>query len=272
MAKLNNISPVIKWAGGKRWLIHQHSDLFPHDYTRLVEPFLGGASIFLKFAPSKSLLADINSELITTYKAIKDDWISIVKGLKEHQKLHCKDHYYNVRTQTHTDPVKIAVRFLYLNRTCWNGLYRVNKNGMFNVPIGTKTKVILPTDDFEALSKRLRKGTELINQDFRKTLKMVNPSDFVYIDPPYIVNHNKNGFLKYNESIFCWDDQLELRNAVDDVATLGAKVIVSQANHHSVRKLYRQIGTTMVIRRNSMIASNSQHRKKVEELLISINC
>jgi len=269
---VNSLTPVIKWAGGKRWLISKHGDLFPREYDRLVEPFLGGASIFLKLSPKKALLADLNPDLITTYKAIKNDWKSIKNGLEKHQGLHGKEHYYEVRSQVPTDPIQIAIRFLYLNRTCWNGLYRVNMKGFFNVPIGTKTKVLLPTDDFEVFSKRLKKGIRLINQDYSKTLKQIKPNDFVYVDPPYTVNHNHNGFLKYNESIFSWNDQLKLRDAVDNAASLGAKIIVSQANHKSIRDLYQDIGVSRVINRHSVIASSSKHRKNVEELLVSINC
>lgn len=272
MAVLSNLSPIVKWAGGKRWLINNHGDLFPHEYNRLVEPFLGGASVFLKLTPPKALLADLNSELITTYKAIKNDWKAVKAGLQKHQSLHDSEHYYHIRSLAPTDPIEVAIRFLYLNRTCFNGLYRVNLKGFFNVPIGTKTKVILPTDDFEAFSKMLKKGVRLVNQDYSKTLNQVKPDDFVYIDPPYTVNHNHNGFLKYNESIFSWEDQLKLRDAVDNIASLGAKIIVSQANHQSIRELYEDIGVSRIINRHSIIASNSKHRKSVEELLVSINC
>lgn len=269
---MNSFPPVVKWAGGKRWLISQYGDLFPTEYDRLVEPFLGGASIFLKLIPQSALLADLNSDLITTYKAIRDDWKAVEEGLRKHQPLHGKEHYYEVREENPTDPVSIAVRFLYLNRTCWNGLYRVNKNGFFNVPIGTKTNVMLPSDDFESFSKRLKTKVKLVSQSYEKTLKMVKRDDFVYIDPPYTVNHNKNGFLKYNESIFSWEDQLKLREAVENVALLGAKVIISQAHHHSIEELYQDIGASRVINRRSTIAASSKHRKSVEELLVSVNC
>lgn len=269
---MNNVSPIVKWAGGKRWLISQHRDFFPTEYDRLVEPFLGGASVFLKLAPQNALLADLNSELITTYQAIRDDWKAVEDGLKKHQISHDKEHYYEIRAENPVGCIDVAVRFLYLNRTCWNGLYRVNKKGFFNVPIGTKTNVILPSDDFESFSKRLKKKVRLVSQSYEKTLKSVKPNDFVYIDPPYTVNHNKNGFLKYNESIFSWDDQLKLREAIENVALLGAKVIISQAKHHSIEELYQDIGVSRVINRCSIIASSSKHRKSVEELLVSVNC
>lgn len=269
---MNSLCPVVKWAGGKRWLVGQHTNYFPTKYDRLVEPFLGGASVFLKLAPKKALLADLNSDLITTYKGIRDNWSAIEKGLKRHQLLHSKDHYYEVRGQAPTNPIEIAIRFLYLNRTCWNGLYRVNKKGIFNVPIGTKTNVLLPSDDFASFSVRLKKGVRLISQSYKQTLQMVKKTDFVYIDPPYTVNHNQNGFLKYNESIFSWEDQLKLREAVENVALLGAKIIISQANHPSIEELYQDIGSSRVVTRHSVIGPRKEHRKNIEELLLSVNC
>lgn len=267
---MNSIVPVVKWAGGKRWLVARHQELFPSSYDRLVEPFLGGASVFLKLLPKKAFLSDLNAELITTYKAIRDDWESVQNGLIYHQNKHDKDHYYQVRSEIPNDPMSTAIRFLYLNRTCWNGLYRVNKKGVFNVPIGTKSKVILATDDFESLSKVL-KDVNLVAQDYMATLKQVRSGDFVYIDPPYTVNHNKNGFLKYNESIFAWADQVQLREEIENVAMKGAKIIVSQANHESIRDLYKGIGTSQVVNRASVLASQKKFRKNVEELLIVVN-
>ncbi|MBE8232660.1 MAG: Dam family site-specific DNA-(adenine-N6)-methyltransferase [Endozoicomonadaceae bacterium] len=270
MDKVTSIVPVVKWAGGKRWLVTRHQELFPTNCERLVEPFLGGASIFLKLLPKKAFLSDLNPELITTYKAIRDDWQSVQNGLINHHNKHNKDHYYQVRSETPTDSISTAIRFLYLNRTCWNGLYRVNKKGIFNVPIGTKTKVLLPTDDFESLAKVLKKAN-LVAQDYRITLKQVRRNDFVYIDPPYTVNHNKNGFLKYNESIFAWTDQVQLREEIENAAMKGAKIIVSQANHESIRDLYKDIGTSQVLNRASVLAPRKEFRKSVEELLIFVN-
>jgi len=268
---MTKLLPIVKWAGGKRWLIRNYPEFFPSDLSRLVEPFVGGASVFLNLNPKEALLSDMNDELITTYRAIRDNWKEIEDGLQFHQNLHSNEHYYDVRKENPVDPISVAIRFLYLNRTCWNGLYRVNKKGIFNVPIGTKTKVLLPTDNFEELSKRLRRKVTLKAQDFRKTIGSVKVKDFLYIDPPYTVNHYNNGFLKYNESIFSWEDQLTLRDQVEYAASTGAKILISQANHESIRELYQDIGDSYIVTRSSVLAAKSEHRKKVEELLIVIN-
>jgi len=269
---INNILPIVKWAGGKRWLVTKYKHIFPNKFNRLVEPFLGGASVFLAITPQKALLADINHELITTYIAIRDNWQLVLEGLKNHQKFHDENYYYHVRSESPENPIDIATRFLYLNRTCWNGLYRVNKRGEFNVPIGTKTKVLLPSDNFEALSQVLKKEVTLASQSFKDTLQQVQKDDFVYVDPPYTVNHNKNGFLKYNESIFAWNDQILLRNEIENIALKGSKIIISQSNHQSIRELYKNFGQNNVLNRHSVLSAKSEFRKNVQELIITINC
>jgi len=269
---MKKLIPIVKWAGGKRWLTKRHSVIFPDSYSRLIEPFVGGASVFLALQPKNAILADVNDELIITYRVIRDNWEVVLKGLEYHGRMHSKEHYYATRDATPTNPTDIAIRFLYLNRTCWNGLYRVNKKGKFNVPIGTKTSVLLDTDDFEQLSEALQGDISILNQDYSKTMDQVERDDFVYIDPPYTVNHNKNGFLKYNEKIFSWKDQLLLRDKVDDAARLGAKIIISQASHESITELYQSIGLIQKVTRSSILAGDSRYRKKVEELIIQINC
>jgi len=272
LEEIKNISPIVKWAGGKRWLVTKYKHIFPSVFNRLVEPFLGGASVFLALAPQKALLADINFELITTYIAIRDNWQLVFEGIKNHQKVHDKEHFYHVRSESPNNPIDIATRFLYLNRTCWNGLYRVNKKGEFNVPIGTKTKVLLPSDNFEALSQILKKEVKLATQSFKDTLQQVQKDDFVYVDPPYTVNHDKNGFLKYNESIFAWKDQILLRNEIENIALKGSKIIISQSNHQSIRELYKDFGRNIVLNRHSVLSAKRESRKNVQELIISINC
>lgn len=261
------LTPFLKWAGGKRWLVANYGNLFPRDFGRYVEPFLGGGSVFFYLQPENSFLTDANERLIETYTEIRDDWGGVYDLLQRHQWLHSKEHYYHERKRCHRSPVQRAAQFIYLNRTCWNGLYRVNIKGFFNVPIGTKSSVLLNTDNFSAISYTL-KNTDLIAQDFAATMADLGEGDFLYVDPPYTVNHKYNGFLKYNERIFSWQDQIRLRDCVVRSFNNGAKIAVSNADHESIRELYAGVGEFVSLRRSSLIAGSSERRGSVHELLI----
>ena len=163
------MKPFIKWAGGKRWLLENPSFALPGFTGRYIEPFLGGGAIFFHVKPRASILSDVNARLITTYKAIRDEWHLVQSSLEAFQARHSKDFYYAERKGEHEAPHLRAAQFLYLNRTCFNGLYRENLRGEFNVPIGTKTQVILPDDDFETASRLLAKA-DLRVSDFEAVL------------------------------------------------------------------------------------------------------
>jgi DNA adenine methylase len=160
-----------------------------------------------------------------------------------------------------------AARFIYLNRTCWNGLYRVNKKGEFNVPIGTKSSVILEGDDFELVSKALKSAT-ITTCDFETTIDKAGRGDFIFIDPPYTVKHNLNGFIKYNENIFSWQDQVRLKKSISDAVEKGAFVLVTNANHKSIKELYKGSGEMIALNRASVIAGKSEARGTYSELAI----
>ena len=181
---------------------------------------------------------------------------------------HSKTYYYDLRAQSLKNPVKRAAQFLYLNRTCWNGLYRENKKGQFNVPIGTKQTVIFDTDDFFAWSEALQ-GAELIHQDFEEALDIAEAGDFVFVDPPYTVRHNMNGFAKYNQNIFAWDDQLRLRQALERASIRGVYFAMTNADHKSIRDLYKGFGRHVQLDRHSVIAGSSIYRSKCTELLVT---
>ncbi len=259
----------IKWAGGKRWFVKNHMHLFPgqNEYKKYLEPFLGGGSVYFNLEPSKAILNDINSELITTYKTIKNDWEIVKNELSRLNELHNESLYYSIRNSNPTNEIDVAIRFLYLNRTCWNGLYRVNKMNQFNVPIGTKSKVILESDNFIKASEIL-KNAELFNLDFEKIISKAVKDDFLFIDPPYTVKHNLNGFIKYNEKLFTWDDQIRLRNAVVKAINRNVKVLVLNADHESIRELYTQVGEQFSLSRASVIAGNKEKRGTYSELAI----
>ena len=262
------IAPFLKWAGGKRWLARKRQTLFDTDYKRYIEPFLGGASMFFALRPSNSILADCNERLIETYVEVRKDPEGIVSALQRYQKVHSEDFYYSERKREYPDSAsKRAAQLIYLNRTCWNGLYRVNRRGAFNVPRGTKSCIILVTDDFGAVAGALE-GADLSAQDFETTLSTAGEGDLVYVDPPYTVKHNHNGFLKYNEKIFSWDDQVRLKIAVAAAVERGAKVAVSNADNVAVRELYLGLGQVETLRRKSAISGKAEHRGQIDELLI----
>lgn len=269
-ASTKSFPPFLKWAGGKRWLVANHADLLNKRFNRYIEPFLGGGAVFFHLRPGNAILADANSDLIDCYIALRDQPASVWRALRRHQRNHCHDYYYDERIRRRSALAERAAQFIYLNRTCWNGLYRVNLRGEFNVPIGTKDSVILDTDDFDAISKSLR-GVELRSQDFETTISRAEYGDFLFVDPPYTVNHNNNGFLKYNESIFSWGDQQRLRNALDGAKARGTQILLLNANHPSVQKLFDGLGTKVTLRRNSVLSGDPTFRGKTNELAIVVN-
>ncbi len=260
-------SPFLKWAGGKRWLVEKHSHLLNIEHERYIEPFVGSGAVFFSLLPHSAILCDKNEKLIEVYEAIKSDWKKVADLLRAHHKNHSSEYYYQTRRKRLRTPETRAAQFIYLNRTCWNGLYRVNKKGEFNVPIGTKQNVVLSTDDFEKIALCL-KNVELLSGDFEIALEKAGQGDFVFIDPPYTVKHNYNGFLKYNESIFSWEDQVRLRDAVELAVSRGAKVLVTNACHDSIKRLYENLGEISTLNRASIIAGKSSARGRYEEVVI----
>lgn len=261
------LAPFLKWAGGKRWFANRCLHMIPEAYDRYIEPFLGSGAMYFALKPRCALLADLNADLIECYQAIRTSPLAIVAHLTRHHALHCEAHYYATRAVKPTDPIERAAWLIYLNRTCWNGLYRVNRRNEFNVPIGTKTNVIMPNDDFSSMSEMLLPAV-IRNQDFETTLDAAESGDFVFVDPPYTVKHNLNGFLKYNDKIFTWADQMRLRDSVVRAAGRGAKVLVTNANHQSIREIYAGVGLQTVVQRASVLSGSAAHRVRTEELTI----
>ena len=263
------LHPFIKWAGGKRWLVQGKQIKFPQFDGRYIEPFLGGGAIFFHLTPPCAILSDLNPRLIETYKAIRDTWPDVVAELRQHQKLHCKKHYYEERDRVHKDLVLKAAQFLYLNRTCFNGLYRENLLGKFNVPIGTKTSVLLPDDNFE-LASQILKRAELKSCDFEETIERAGSGDLVFVDPPYTTAHNLNGFVKYNQTIFSWEDQLRLKSCIVAAKERGAQILLTNAHHRSIIELYKDVGVPQVVSRVSLISGKSQARTHTSEVVYTI--
>lgn len=260
--------PFLKWPGGKRWFISDYAEVLPISFNHYFEPFLGGGSVFFHLLPEAAILADTNEELITAYRTIRDDWKQVAATLHEYHRMHDVEHYYRLRDSHPTSTVGQAARMIYLNRTCFNGIYRVSHKGRFNVPIGTKTSVVLPTDDFEAIANRLATA-ELLVSDFEPVIDEAGKGDFVFADPPYTVNHNNNGFIKYNEKLFSWEDQKRLAAALARARDRGVMIVATNADHHSVRRLYWRYGFSLnTVERFSSISCTIDSRKQFKEIII----
>ena len=225
--------------------------------------------MFFHLRPQVSVLSDLNSRLIETYRAIREDPLPVQGYLREHHERHCKGHYYEVRGTEFARQSERAAQFLYLNRTCWNGLYRENLAGKFNVPIGTKSLVYDPDEDLLAVSSQL-KCADIVCCDFEATMDKAGEGDFVFCDPPYTTAHNMNGFVKYNQRIFSWDDQIRLRDAATRAMERGATVIITNADHPSLHTLYGDAGKINVVERSSVISGASKGRRMTSEILVSL--
>ncbi len=262
-----DVLPFLKWAGGKRWLVNNVPDLFPEDFAGYYEPFLGSGAVFFRLNPREAVLNDSNSDLIDAYIQIRDNWAAVFDALRSYHKKHSKDFYYRMRAYKPRLPHLRAARFIYLNRTCWNGLYRVNLTGEFNVPVGSKKNVILDTDDFEKVSACLN-GVEIVCSDFESVIERSTVNDFLFVDPPYTVMHNNNGFIKYNEKIFSWDDQLRLKDALSRASDRGVKIMMTNAKHDSIIDLYNGFGELVGVDRDSMISGKKSSRGKYSEIIV----
>lgn len=260
--------PVLRWAGGKNWLIkHLQLEIKSLNYKNYHEPFFGGGSIFFSMIDSKkAFLSDSNAELINFYKVLKSSQKELLDKISSFPQN--KNFYYKIRSESFDEKVMRAARFLYLNKTCFNGLYRVNSSGLFNVPYGNKKfDLNLLSNNCYKASQKLKKA-ELSKIDFQDALKKVNKGDLVFFDPPYTVTHNKNGFISYNEKIFSFSDQVKLANILDEVDRKGAFFILTNANHEVIKGLYSKKYKINSLSRRSLIGGKNAIRGTYSEILV----
>ncbi|MBX3561167.1 MAG: Dam family site-specific DNA-(adenine-N6)-methyltransferase [Sphingomonas sp.] len=259
--------PFLRWAGGKRWLASTGSVRFPKA-RRYVEPFLGGGAIFFSQDASGAVLSDLNPYLINAYRWMRDDPSHLCEALQKHFDLHDSDYYYSVRGQLGFVSLDDAAAMIYLNRACFNGLFRVNLAGKFNVPIGTKLYELRDRQEFTAWSEKL-KTAEIIVEDFETVIDRCEDGDFVFLDPPYTVKHNGNGFIEYNEKIFSWDDQVRLAACLSRASDRGVEFLLTNGDHDNVRALYSDRYTLVSQERGSEMAGKAAHRGQTTELLVA---
>ncbi len=261
------MQPFLKWPGGKRWLAAQNN-LIPERFNHYYEPFLGSGAIFFSILPANSTISDINQELINLYIIMRDQPTQLQGVMRRHQEMHSEEHYYSVRNHVPDDVVERAGRMLYLNRTCYNGMYRENRRGMFNVPIGTKTNCVYDIDQFEDYSNALR-NAKLLSCDFAMVIDRAGEGDFVFVDPPYTTSTG-SGFIKYNQSLFTWSDQTRLLAVLNRARERGAIILLTNANCQEIKEQYENCGFhTRTLSRKSTISGQAKSRRMIEELVIT---
>jgi DNA adenine methylase len=258
------LPPLIKWAGGKRRLLHDIAEMVPARFSRYYEPFLGGGAVFFSLLPPAATLSDTNGELIEMYTQVRDCPEEVLSRLRRMP--NSGQDYYRIRSMKPRTSAGKAARFIYLCTLSFNGIYRQNLKGEFNVPYGYKTH-LNPCDALvlEKISGSLQ-GKTLLEGDFEEATSTAQEGDFVYFDPPYTVAHGNNGFIKYNAKIFSWADQKRLASVASRLKKAGCSVLVSNADHSSIRELYSDF-QTHVIERHSVMAASSEFRRPVRECL-----
>jgi DNA adenine methylase len=259
-------SAFLRWAGSKRQLLPTITRHVPADAIRYIEPFAGSACLFFSLAPRRAILADINTELVATYRAVRrspDEVSEQLKGLRRSKRTYLKMRSLRPNRLT---PAERAARFIYLNRFCFNGLYRTNRKGEFNVPYGASGTGRLPdAETLRACSQALRRVT-LLTGDFEAVLQRVEPGDFVYMDPPYAVN-TRRVFNEYHRDSFSADDVIRVRRGMEQLTRKGVSFVVSYAESPEAEMLRQGFNFEIVsVRRN--IAGFASERKYSREILI----
>lgn len=272
--------PFVKWAGGKRQLISQMKNFFPNNFNNYIEPFVGGGAVFFYLyknnrIKNRAILIDINKDLINCYEVIKNQVESLIEELKIHEKYkHNKKYYYKIRAwdrdsrkyNTLSD-IKKAARILYMNRVCFNGLYRVNSKGQFNVPFGRyKNPNICDEENLRAVSKAL-KNVELVHGSFKECLKYSEENDFIYFDPPYHPISESSSFTSYTKEDFQKQSQIELKKLFQKLNKKNCHLILSNSYTDFIKNLYKDY-SLKILKAKRAINSNGDSRGKIKEILI----
>ncbi len=268
--------PFLKWAGGKRQLLGAFASRYPASFNHYFEPFVGAGAVFFELVTQGRIgagatLSDINAELIECYRVVRDDVDALLVLLAAHQEAHQRDakaHYYAVRAEVPSDPVARAARFLYLNRTCFNGLYRVNARGQFNVPLGRYENPLIFDPDRLIPASRALQGVRIEACDFSRWLDEARPGDFFYLDPPYVPVSRTANFTSYAKQGFGLEDQQRLASFVRALVGRGCHVMLSNSDTPVVRELYEGLHIERVWARRA-INSKTSRRGAVAEVIIA---
>lgn len=274
MSKNILLSPILKWVGGKRQLLNNIMPLVPTRGT-YVEPFLGGGAVLFAHQPKKAIVNDYNFELMNVYQVVKNNPEQLIQLLQIHCANNSEDYFYEIReldrTEEYTELSQIekAARILYLNKTCFNGLYRVNSSGYFNSPYGKyKNPNIVNAPVIRAMSKYFNENEiTLLQGDYKEVLKKAKKGNFVYLDPPYMPISSSANFTGYTENGFGYKQQEELKQECDKLKNKGIRFVQSNSDCPEIRQLYKDY-TIRTVQAKRVINSNSAKRGEINEVLI----
>ena len=270
--------PFVKWVGGKRQLLKQFRDLGlypPENFDPITntyfEPFVGGGAVFFDLLPETAYLSDLNNELVVTYNVIKNDVENLIKSLKKHKV--DKEYFLKIRAQ---NPEKLsdlntASRFIYLNRTCFNGMYRVNSKGGFNVPFGKYNNPLICDESNLRKASKALKNVEIKKQDYKEVLKKAKKGDFVYFDPPYYPVSKTASFTSYTSESFLDKEQIELRDTFVELHKRGCFVMLSNSDTPFINKIYSEPKGLRItkVQAGRAINSDASKRGKITEVLVT---
>lgn len=266
--KNSKATPFLKWVGGKRGIIKELRKRLSATYNNYFEPFIGGGALFFDQHPKNAFISDANLDLIITYKVIQKDVDKLIEQLKIHQGKHTDEYYYKVREKHDlTDPIEISARMIYLNKTCFNGLWRVNKKGEFNVPVGKYVNPGICQEDNLRLCNTVLKTATIEYKDY--ALIKANVGDFCYFDPPYHPT-TSTSFTAYSKIDFTEKDQCNLADFCMKLHKKGVKVMISNSNTKFIRDLYKSnIFNIAIVNAPRLVNCKPNGRNSVEEVLIT---
>lgn len=261
------LRPPLRWAGGKSVIVKDLLPLMPLEYNRYIEPMAGSAALFFGAKPESALLADVNEDLINYFTILRNDLDRFISSLF---KLTASlDTYYSLREQQSSDFLERAIRFAYLNRLCWNGVYRVNSLGRFNVPIGSRLPQVLWSERHLRECSQVLSKAELSHSDVLDTLAESRPNDFFFIDPPYPKGANTGiGFNRYTVDKFNLDDHKNLAREIKQLSKRSVKIMVVLSNEQRLIELYRGFRRT-TLSTKSLISCSGSSRRPVSEVVLT---
>ena len=269
--------PFVKWAGGKRQILDKLIKYVPEDFNTYYEPFVGGGALFFELSPKNAVINDSNEELINVFRCIKDEekLTKMCNELNHHEANHSEEYYYKIRNIdrdknkfNRISDYKRAARTIYLNKACFNGLYRVNSKGEFNVPFGKKLKVnTYEGQNIGIIHAYLNfNNIKILSIDFEEAVKDAKEGDFIYFDPPY--DSDTSTFNSYTEDGFSKDEQIRLSNVFKNLSDRGCYVMLSNHNTVLINELYKDFYIHKITAKRN-INSNGKKRGKVEEVIIT---